>query len=139
MKNKILIFAILMSLYTHNILAQCSGNNSNTTKPTSIGIIIYSSDAETLWNAFRFANYSKTQGDTVSVFLLGKGVELDSLVKTKNNIKEQTDIFTQNGGTILACGTCLRNRNIFDPKICIFSSMIDLYDLVRKNRIVLTF
>ena len=47
---------------------------SSTSKSTSIGIVIYSNDTETVWNALRLANYSKNQGDTVSIFLLGKGV-----------------------------------------------------------------
>jgi hypothetical protein len=30
--------------------------------------VIYSNDAETVWNAFRLAYYSQSKGDTVSVF-----------------------------------------------------------------------
>jgi hypothetical protein len=139
MKKIFITLSILMSLYALKIHAQCDGTTAKTTKPTSIGIVIYSNDIETVWNAMRFANYSKTQGDTVGIFLLGKGVELDNLVKFDKNIKEQTDTFLQSGGTILGCGTCLQSRNNTEPKICKFSSMKDLYELVRKNKIVLTF
>lgn len=39
-----------------------------------LGICIYSNDPESVWNAFRFANYSIKQfQDEVRVFLLGKG------------------------------------------------------------------
>ena len=40
----------------------------------TLGICIYSNDPESVWNAFRFANYSIKQfQDEVRVFLLGKG------------------------------------------------------------------
>lgn len=128
-----------MIIITSNIYGQCGGTPTNKFKPTSIGIVIYSNDDETVWNAIRFANYSKTQGDTVSIFLLGKGVELDNIVKTNSNVKEQTDDFLKNGGTILGCGTCLQSRKNNEPKVCKFSSMTDLYDVIRKSNTVLTF
>jgi uncharacterized protein involved in oxidation of intracellular sulfur len=112
---------------------------SSTTKSTSIGIVIYSNDTETVWNALRLANYSKNLGDIVSIFLLGKGVELDIMVKTNNDLKEQADKFLDNGGSILGCGTCLRSRKNNAPQVCKFSSLKDLYELIRKNKIVLTF
>jgi hypothetical protein len=139
MKKTFLLLTILMSLFILNTYAQCGGTTTNTPKPTSIGIVIYSNDIETVWNAIRFANYSKNQGDTVSIFLLGKGVELDNLVKTDSNIKKQTNVFLENGGSIMGCGTCLQSRKNNAPKVCKFSSMKDLYDLVRKNKIVMTF
>lgn len=37
-----------------------------------LGIVIYSNDLETVWNAFRLGVFSRKQGDAVSVFLLGK-------------------------------------------------------------------
>ncbi|HBL77339.1 MAG TPA: sulfur reduction protein DsrE [Prolixibacteraceae bacterium] len=107
--------------------------------PTTIGMVIYSNDTETVWNALRLANYSKNQGDTVSIFLLGKGVELDNMVKTDTDMKQQTDKFLENGGVILGCGTCLQSRKNNEPEVCKYSSLADLYDLIRKNKIVLTF
>jgi len=139
MKKTSLILTILLSLFALNIYAQCGGTSIKTTKPASIGIVIYSNDIETVWNAIRFANFSKNQGDTVSIFLLGKGVELDNLVKTEKDIKEQTDTFLESDGTILGCGTCLQSRKINEPQICKMSSMGDLYEIIRKSKIVLTF
>ncbi len=139
MKKTFLILTISLSLFALNIYAQCGGTATKTTNPTSIGIVIYSNDIETVWNAIRFANFSKNQGDTVVIFLLGKGVELDNLVKSDKNIKEQADAFLESGGIILGCGTCLQSRNNNDPKVCKLSSMKDLYDLVRKSKIVITF
>jgi uncharacterized protein involved in oxidation of intracellular sulfur len=139
MKKSYLILTVLLGLLAIAILTQSVKTEPNTSKSTSIGIVINSNDVETVWNAFRFANYSKKQGDTVSIFLLGKGVELDDLVKSDKNIKEQTDTFLSNGGTILGCGTCLKSRNNNEPQVCKFSSLKDLYDIVRKNKTVLTF
>ena len=137
MKNNILLL-FLISLGFTNIQAQCGGTNVKTV-PTSIGIIIYSNETETVWNALRFANFSKSEGDTVSIFLLGKGVEVEKLSEGNTDIKEQIDLLLQNGGTILGCGTCLQTRNNNAPKVCKFSSMADLYALVRKNKIIITF
>ncbi|MBW4360495.1 DsrE family protein [Flavobacterium taihuense] len=136
--RKIFTF-ILMALFAFNSYSQCTENTAKAYTPTTIGIVIYSNDVETVWNAIRFANFSKNQGDTVSVFLLGKGVELDNLIKTEKDLKEQANTFLDNGGIILGCGTCLESRNNKDPKVCKFSSMGDLYELVRKNKIVMTF
>jgi len=139
MKKTFFILTVLMSLSVLNIHAQCGGATVIKTKSISIGIVIYSNDIETVWNALRFANFSKDQGDTVSIFLLGKGVELDNLIKTEKNLKEQTDAFLKSGGTILGCGTCLQSRKNNEPQVCKFSSMGDLYEIVRKSKIVLTF
>jgi uncharacterized protein involved in oxidation of intracellular sulfur len=139
MKKSTLILSIVVSLFALSIHAQSSGTLTNPIKPTSIGIVIYSNDVETVWNALRFANFSKNQGDTVSVFLLGKGVELDNQVNTDVDIKEQADAFLDGGGSILGCGSCLQSRKINEPQVCKFSSMKDLYDLVRRNKIIMTF
>jgi len=131
--------ALTLLFLTQVIYAQCNFVQPEKDKPTSVGIVIYSNDPETVWNALRFANFSKSEGDTVCVFLLGKGVEVEKLADQNNDIKEQVNQLLDNGGKILGCGTCLQSRNNNEPKVCKFSSMKDLYDLVRKNKIVLTF
>ena len=53
-----------------------------------LGIVIYSTDPETVWNAFRRGVFALKQGDAVSAFLLAKGVEcekLDSGLPTRVN------------------------------------------------------
>ncbi len=139
MKKVLLNLTILMSLSAYIINAQCGGNTAKTFKPTSIGIVIYSNDPETVWNALRLANYSKSAGDTVNIFLLGKGVELNSLDNKQFDVKEQTAIYMKSEGKILACGSCLESRNIAEPKACTVSTMSDLYDIIRKSKTVLTF
>lgn len=139
MKKSSLVLSILLSLFAITILTQCGKPAPAVSKSTSIGIVIYSNDVETVWNAIRFADFSKNQGDTVTIFLLGKGVELENLAKSDTNVKEQTNKFLESGGLILGCGTCLKSRNNTDPQVCKFSSLKDLYEIVRKNKIVMTF
>jgi len=53
------------------------------------GIIIYSTEAETVWNAFRLGVFALGQGDQVRVFLLGKGVECEQLDTEQLVVTEQ--------------------------------------------------
>ncbi|RCV63580.1 uncharacterized protein involved in oxidation of intracellular sulfur [Methanophagales archaeon] len=39
-----------------------------------LGIVIYSDDSETVWNAFRLGNFALNEGDEVKVFLLARGM-----------------------------------------------------------------
>jgi hypothetical protein len=142
MKKTIFSFTVIFLFSFNSVSAQAEFNpqqKKQNPSPTSIGMVIYSNDVETVWNAFRLANHSKNQGDTVMVFLLAKGVEVDNLVKDNKDLEEQVDTFLKKGGEILGCGTCLKSRNMDGPQICTFSSMSDLYALVRNNKIVLTF
>ena len=104
-----------------------------------LGIIIYSNDSETVWNAFRLGIFSRKQGDTVSVFLLGKGVEVESLDRDKFDITGQIHSFLDIGGAILACGTCLKLRQSEELGICPISTMQDLYTLIHDSDKVLSF
>lgn len=139
MKRSNLIVSVLISLFAITVLMQCGKPAPALSESNTLGIVIYSNDVETVWNALRLANYSKNQGDSVSIFLLGKGVELENLVKSDSTIKEQSDKFLDSGGTILGCGTCLQSRNNKDPQVCKFSSMKDLYELAHRNKVVMTF
>jgi uncharacterized protein involved in oxidation of intracellular sulfur len=138
MKRPFILIILLLCLMSKALLAQ-STSKTPAFPATSIGMVIYSNDVETIWNALRLANFSKNAGDTVSVFLLGKGVELDNLIKENANLKEQSDKFLKSGGLILGCGTCLAQRKNNEPQVCKFSSLADLYALIRKNKTVLTF
>ncbi|MBW6533507.1 MAG: DsrE family protein [Mariniphaga sp.] len=142
MKKAIFSLTVILLFLAYSISAQEQFNPQPQKKkhsPTSIGMVIYSNDVETVWNAFRLANHSKNQGDTVQIFLLAKGVEVDNLVKENKDLKEQVDAFLGKGGQIQGCGTCLQSRNMDGPQICTFSSLADLYAVIRKNKIVLTF
>ncbi len=105
-----------------------------------LGLVIYSNDPESVWNAFRFGNHAiKQHQDDVQVFLLGKGVEAESLDTEKFKITEQMQMLLDAGGKLLACGTCLKLRQSEGTEMCPLSTMNDLYQLVNECDKVLTF
>ncbi len=108
-------------------------------KPMKVGIIIYSTDAETVWNAFRFGGFALKKGDSVKVFLLAKGVDCEKLNTADFDVTGQMKSFVENGGKILACGTCLTLRNSKGTELCPISTMKDMYDIVKGCDKVLTF
>ena len=98
-----------------------------------LGIVIYSSDSETVWNAFRLGNFALNKGDVVKVFLLANGVEAEALTNEKFNIREQMQQFVKSKGEIFACGTCLKIRNSEGTELCPMSTMADLYDIINAS------
>lgn len=104
-----------------------------------IGIIISTNEAETCWNAFRFANFSLNNKDAVNIFLVGKGVEYESITNEQFNIIEQAKKFLESGGKIFACGTCLKQRNSAGSNLCPISTMKDMYRIVAESDKILTF
>ncbi len=104
-----------------------------------IGIVIGTNEPEVVWNAFRLGNTSLKANHEVKVFLINKGVEIESINDDKHNVKEQVDIFIENKGQILACGTCLKSRSKEGSKVCPISTMKDLLKLVEESDKVLTF
>lgn len=112
---------------------------ANEAKQMKLGIVIYSTDAETVWNAFRFGSFALKQGDSVKVFLLAKGVDCEKLNTKDFNVTKQMQSFVDAGGEILACGTCLKIRQSEGTDLCPISTMKDMYDLVKESDKVLTF
>lgn len=104
-----------------------------------LGIVIYSTDAETVWNAFRLGVFALKEGDAVNVFLLASGVECESLDTERFSVTGQMNDLVKQGGVILACGTCLKIRNSEGTELCPLSTMKDLYELVRDSDKIVTF
>ena len=104
-----------------------------------LGIILYSNDAETVWNAFRLGVFALENNDSVKTFLLAKGVECEKLDTEHFKVTEQMKTFVDKGGEILACGTCLKLRQSEGSELCPLSTMKDLYELVQHSDRVLTF
>lgn len=104
-----------------------------------LAIIIYSSDSETVWNAFRLGSFTKNKGDIAQVFLLGKGVEAENLDTEQFSVREQMQSFVNAGGEILACGTCLKLRKRDGSNLCPISTLEDLYQLIAEADRVVTF
>ncbi len=104
-----------------------------------LGIVIYSNDPETVWNAFRLGVFSLKRGDTVRVFLLAKGVECESLDTEKFRVTEQMKTCIESGGEVLACGTCLKIRQSEGSEMCPISTMEELYKIISESDKVVTF
>ena len=104
-----------------------------------IGIIVYSNDPETVWNAFRYGNFALKAGDAIKIFLTGKGVEAESLDTAKFAVTQQMKDFANAGGGIFACGTCLKLRNAGPTDICPIGGLKDMHAIVKESDRVLTF
>lgn len=104
-----------------------------------IGVIISSNDAETCWNALRYANYCLGKKDEVKVFFMGKGVEYQNMSEEKFNTIEQAERLIQSGGKIYACGSCIKSREQGSSEMCPLSTMNDMYEIVRDSDRTVTF
>ena len=76
----------------------------------NIGIVLSTNDSEEVWNAFRFGNVALKENHAVRVFLVNKGVEAEDIKSERFPVKEQLQAFVANKGELLACGTCMKNR-----------------------------
>jgi sulfur relay (sulfurtransferase) complex TusBCD TusD component (DsrE family) len=103
------------------------------------GIIIETKEPEKAWNAFRFATTSKKNGHDVKVFLMGEAVECPTITHEKYDVAGQLEAFAEAGGTILACGTCLKSRQLGGSETCPLSTMIDCVKMVEWADRVITF
>ena len=140
------IFLISLLLLTNIITAHvqspstCGDSKPNLTmQKSNLAIVIYSNDAETVWNAFRLASFALSQKDTVKIFLLGKGVDAENLSSEKFDVKKSMETFVASGGEILACGTCLKIRNKEGSVLCPLSTMADLYAIIKQSEKIITF
>ena len=95
-----------------------------------IGIILETKEYEKAWNAFRFAVTAIKQGHEVKVFLMGEAVECEGLTHDKYDIDAQLKNFVKAGGEILACGTCLKSRQLDSTDACPVSTMVDCINMV---------
>jgi len=103
-----------------------------------LGIIITQTDPETVFNALRLANYSLQQGDTVRIFLSGRGVDIDKIDDPKFDVRGLAKKVLEAGGQFLACGTCLKLRESQGSEICPLSTLKDHYEIIRDSDKVIT-
>jgi len=104
-----------------------------------LGVIIETKEYEKAWNAMRFAVTAKKNGHEVKVFLMGEGVEIENLTHEKFDVAAQMSAFHEIKGVILACGTCLKSRNMEETKVCPINTMIDCIEMVEWADKVVTF
>ncbi|UKL13428.1 DsrE family protein [Dissulfurimicrobium hydrothermale] len=135
MKIKIFLMTVLAAV----LLACAGGFVQSALAGEKLGIIIYSDDAETAWNALRLANFSMKKGGEVSVFFLGKGVVGAQKTNETFNVKEQAEDLVKAGGKVYACKVCLKLHKLEPSETCPVSTMEDLYSLIMSNNKVLTF
>ncbi|MCF7907469.1 MAG: DsrE family protein [Candidatus Omnitrophica bacterium] len=76
---------------------------------------------------------------TIPAARIIKGVEYQSISTDKFNTIEQAEKFMQDGGKILACGTCIKSRNQEGTEMCPINTMKDMYDIVKESDKVVTF
>jgi len=110
----------------------------NSDAVASLGIVIETNDPERAWNAFRLGNIALEDGISVSVFLLGEGVEAEEVSHDQFDVRAQMESFADAGGELLACGTCLELRNSDESEMCPISTMNDLLSVVTTADRVLT-
>lgn len=104
-----------------------------------IGLIISTNEPELVWNAFRYGVKAIENKHSVKAFLLGRGVECEEIDDSKFDVKHMLNEFIDKGGTILACGTCLKVRNRQGTELCPLSTMQDMLDLTVDSDKLLTF
>ena len=103
-----------------------------------LGIILNTNDPETAWNALRLGNEALSKGNEVNMFLLGSGVEMENIKDEDFDIRGVLSKFSQSGGTLGACGTCLSRRHQ-EAKVCPISTMSELVEMVSGSDKVVTF
>ena|SRR5665647_775971 len=104
-----------------------------------LGVIIETKEYEKAWNAMRFAVTAKKNGHEVKVFLMGEAVEIENLTYEHFDVAAQVSAFHDVGGDILACGTCLKSRNMGGTDVCPISTMVDCVEMVEWADKVVTF
>lgn len=103
-----------------------------------LGFIIETNDSEKIWNGFRLANEALADGHEVETFLLGDGVEAPDVRTEKFNPRGVVRKYCNEGGTLLACGTCLDSRDLEAGELRPRASMADLLEIVTSADRVVT-
>ncbi len=103
-----------------------------------LGIILNTNDPETVWNALRLGNEALSTGNEVSVFLLGSGVEIETIEGKTFDVATVLKRFVKDGGKIMACGTCLSLRHQ-EAGVCPISTMSQLVEMIFDSEKVVTF
>ena len=95
-----------------------------------IGLVLSTNDPEEVWNAFRFGNVALDEHHAVRVFLVNKGVEAEDIKSERFPVREQLQLFLERKGELLACGTCMRNRQKEESNFCPIATMKDMLEIV---------
>lgn len=142
--KKVYFLAFLMLLGSISVSAQqhlaCEQYSVFDVKSTpDLGIVLYTNDVETQWNALRLATYAQGKGDKVVIFLLGKGLDGFQVKDSIFDLAPLKDKFVGNGGQIIACATCAAQRKKDEIGMCTIASMADLYQIIKRSKKVISF
>jgi sulfur relay (sulfurtransferase) complex TusBCD TusD component (DsrE family) len=97
-----------------------------------LGIILNTNNTETAWNALRLGSEALEAGNEVNVFLLGSGVEVETIGDQSFDVTGALERFLDSGGQLLACGTCLKLRHQ-ESSVCPVSTMDELVRMVSDS------
>lgn len=104
-----------------------------------IGIILETKEHEKAWNAFRFAITALKRNHEVILFLMGEAVEIESIEDKTYDVPTLLEQFIHRGGQVMACGTCLKSRQLDEKTACPISTMVDCVGLVEWADKIVTF
>jgi uncharacterized protein involved in oxidation of intracellular sulfur len=77
-------------------------------------------------------NTALKAGHTVSIFLMGAGVEIECIKDSKFDVAGTLRSFINAKGNLLACGTCLKSRQQ-EEGVCPVSTMPQLVELIANS------
>jgi uncharacterized protein involved in oxidation of intracellular sulfur len=102
-------------------------------------LVVNTNEPETVWNSLRLGSAALGRDHDVNLFLLGPGVEIESLGNEQFDVQDQLSRFVESGGTAHSCGTCLRSRHMGAAAECPISTMSDLVRLSEEADKVMVF
>jgi uncharacterized protein involved in oxidation of intracellular sulfur len=101
---------------------------------------------EKLWNALRLASALLVSGEKINIFLLGDAVVAakagQETPKGYYNLGEIIKDIVSKGGTVKACGTCIKARGIKAKELLNevqVGRMLELADWIKTSEKTLTF
>ncbi len=103
-----------------------------------LAIILNTNQSETDWNTLRLGAAALDSGHKFSVFLLGNGVEIESIKDKTFDLADLLKRFAKNERNLLACGTCMTSRHR-EPGVLVKSTMPELVKLIDDSDKVVTF
>jgi sulfur relay (sulfurtransferase) complex TusBCD TusD component (DsrE family) len=101
--------------------------------------VLSTNDPEEVWNALRFGNVALKENHEVRVFLVNKGVKAEDIKSDRFVVRDQLQSFVENKGELLACSTCMKNRQKEESNFCPIATMNDMLEIVVESDKLLTF
>lgn len=104
-----------------------------------LALIVETDEPERIWNAFRLANKALDAGHSVETWLTNDGVKAPEVEHEKFNPHGILLKYSQNGGKLATCSSCLDSRGLEETELRPRSSMDELLRIVVESDRVLTF